>query len=76
MPASNWYTLSAAVGLLALALLNNPGVTLLTAALGIVAGLILVSRGPLGRGGGRGRHDFAFVGCVIAAALAIFGLLR
>ncbi len=71
MPASNWYTLIAAVGLLALALLNNPGVTLITATLGIVAGLILVSRGPLGRGG-----VFAFVGCVIAAALAVFGLLR
>lgn len=71
MLASNWYTLIAAVGLLALALLNNPWVTLVLAAIGIVAGLILVSRGPLGRGG-----VFAFVGCVIAAALAVFGLLR
>jgi hypothetical protein len=71
MPASNWYTPIAAVGLLALALLNNPWVTLIVAACGTVAGLILVSRGPLGRAG-----VFGFVGCVVAAALAIFMLLR
>jgi ABC-type Co2+ transport system permease subunit len=71
MTASNWYTLSAAVGLLTLAMLNNPWVTLIAAAIGIVAGLILVSRGPLGRSG-----VFAFIGCVIAAALAVFSLLR
>lgn len=71
MPASNWYTLVAAVGLLALAVLNKPWVTLAAAALGSVAGLLLVARGPLGRGG-----VFGFAGWVIAAALAIFTLLR
>jgi hypothetical protein len=70
MPASNWYTLITALALLALALLNRPEVTLVTAAIGIVAGLILVSRGPLGRAG-----VFGFIGCVVAAALAIFTLL-
>jgi len=71
MPASNWYTISAAAGLLALALLNDPWATLIVAAIGIAVGLILVRRGPLGRGG-----VFGFIGCVIAAALALFTLLR
>ncbi len=71
MSAANWYTLIATVLLLALAVLGNPWVTLIASTLGIAAGLLLVARGPLGRGG-----VFGFVGCVIAAALAVFVLLR
>jgi hypothetical protein len=60
----------AAVVLLGLALLNNFGVTLIVSVVGVIAGIVLVARGPLKRGG-----MFAFVGFVIAGALAIFSLM-
>lgn len=66
-----WYTAVAAIALLGLALLNNANVTLVVSALGIIGGLLLLWRSPLKRGG-----IFAFVGFVIAAALAVFTLLR
>jgi hypothetical protein len=71
MSPSEWYTLVAAVVLFGLALLNKPWVTLAVSTLGVIAGFIFVARGPLKRGG-----VFAFVGFVIAGALAIFILLR
>lgn len=61
----------AAVVLLGLVLLDNHWVTLIVSAIGVVAGLVRVARGPLHRGG-----VFGFIGFVIAAALAIFNLLR
>jgi len=70
MSPSEWYTLIAAVVLLGLALLNNLWVTLIVSVVGVIAGVILVARGPLHRGG-----MFAFVGFVIAGALAIFNLM-
>ena len=68
---SEWYTLAAAIVLLGLVLLDQPWVTLVASAVGIVTGLVLVARDPLKRAG-----VFAFVGFVVAAALAIFNLLR
>jgi hypothetical protein len=71
MSPSEWYTMMAAVVLLGLALLNNFGVTLIVSVVGVIAGIVLVARGPLKRGG-----MIAFVGFVIAGALAIFNLMR
>lgn len=71
MSPAEWYTVVAAILLLGLALLNNASITLIVSALGIIGGLLLVWRGPLKRGG-----VFAFAGCVIATALALFTLLR
>lgn len=68
---SEWYTMVTAVVLLGLVLLDNHWVTLIASAIGVVAGLMRVARGPLQRSG-----IFAFVGFVIAGALAIFNLLR
>ena len=70
MSLSEWYTLIAAVVLLGLALLNNLWVTLILSVAGVTAGIVLVARGPLKRGG-----MFAFVGFAIAGALAIFNLM-
>jgi hypothetical protein len=71
MSPTNWYTLAAAILLLGLAVLNNPWVMLIVSVGGIAGGLLLAARGPLSRSG-----VFGFVGFVIAAALAIFVLLR
>ena len=71
MLPSEWYTLVAAVVLLGLALLNHAGLTLAVSTVGVIAGIVLVARGPLKRGG-----MIAFLGFVIAGALAIFNLLR
>jgi hypothetical protein len=71
MSPSEWYTLIVAVALLGLALLNNPWLTLAVSAFGVLAGIGLVARGPLKRGG-----MIAFLGCVIAGSLAVFNLLR
>jgi hypothetical protein len=71
MSLFEWYTLLVAVALLGLALLNNSWLTLAVSALGVLAGIGLVARGPLKRG-----SMLAFLGCVIAGALAIFNLLR
>lgn len=71
MSAAQRYTLATAIGLLATALINVPWATLSAAAVGFGVGLWLVHRGPLGRGG-----VFGIVGCVIAAALALFRLAR
>jgi hypothetical protein len=46
-------------------------VTLIVSVVGVIAGIILVARGPLKRVG-----MFAFVGFVIAGALAIFSMMR
>jgi hypothetical protein len=70
LSAANWYTLIAAVLLLGLALLNNPWATVIISVFGIAGGLFLVARGPLARSG-----VAAFVGFVIAGALAAFSLL-
>ncbi|MCU0501888.1 MAG: hypothetical protein MUC51_09005 [Anaerolineae bacterium] len=70
MSSSEWYTLIAAVVLLGLALLNSQWMTLLVSVVGVIAGIVLVARGPLKRGG-----MFAFAGFVIAGALAIFSLM-
>jgi hypothetical protein len=67
---SEWYTVAAAVALAVFILLNSPWVTLIGSALGVIAGIVLVARGPLKRSG-----MFAFVGFVIAGALAIFSLI-
>jgi hypothetical protein len=70
MSPSEWYTMIAAVVLLGLALLNNLWVTLIVSVVGMIAGIVLVARGPLKRGG-----MIAFVGFVVAGALAIFSLI-
>jgi hypothetical protein len=71
MSLSEWYAVAAAVALATFILLNSPWVTLIGSALGVIAGIVLVARGPLKRGG-----MFALVGFVIAGALAIFSLMR
>jgi hypothetical protein len=71
LSASQRYVVFAAALLLALAAFDRPWATLIVAVAGFGIGMWLVARGQLGRSG-----IVAALAFVLAAALALFNLLR